>query len=524
MTQPQDRVLLALKRKRAILRARRDLVEFTKLTRPSPDYPDDPDYSTYIPVRHHKAVAAALEKVESGEIKRLMITLPPRHGKTTLASHSFPAWFMGRNPSKSMILATYNEKFSWDFGRQVRAIMQSAPYVQIFPKTVLKPGAAAMDRLEIENGGALFFVGRGSSITGRGGDILLLDDPIKDRKEADSPTIREQCWTWFKQVLSSRLMTETGCIVIIMTRWHEDDIVGRITDPHGAYYNEEEAQDWRIIDIPALATSPDDPLGRKPGEALWPERFSAEYLRMQQRSDPRGFQALYQGSPTPADGAFFKAAHILTYMRMIEMPPKEELRYYAASDHATSVDQARDKTCLMVVGVDRNDHIWVQNDLFWEHASTDRVVEAMILMMQKYKPVFWWAERSQISKAIGPFLRKRMIEKNTFCAIDEVVPVADKQARAQSIQARMAMGRVHFPGWTRWWAQAQDQILKFPAGSHDDFVDTLAHIGMGLAKQTPRRYQRPPPVAPVFGTIGWLKADTKQRQRSESYAKIREGW
>jgi predicted phage terminase large subunit-like protein len=519
-----DTLLLALKRKRAILRARNDMIDFTRYVRPFPDKPDDVDFSLYEPVRHHKAVAAALEQVERGALPRLILVLPPRHGKTTLASHSFPAWFAGRNPQKSMIVTTYNEKFAWDFGRHVRGIMEDTPYSQIFPGTRLKSGAASVDRLEIEGGGGLFFVGRGSSVTGRGGDVLILDDPIKDRREADSQTIRDQCWLWFKQVLSSRLMTEKGSIIIIMTRWHEDDIVGRLTDRNSAYYSDEEAKSWRIISLPALAVGDSDPLGRQPGEALWPERFSAKYLQIQKRSDPRGFQALYQGSPSPEDGSFFRASHIKTYKTFREMPDKETMRFYAASDHATSVVQDRDKTCCMVVGVDLNDDIWVMPDLYWHHAPTDHVIEGMLIMIEKYKPTFWWAERGQITKSIGPFLRKRMIEKNVYCAIDQVVPIADKQSRAQSIQARMAMGRVHFPAYVNWWPAALDQLLKFPQGAHDDFVDTLAYIGLGLAKQVPRHVKRKPQEVNKFGTLGWIKNSTKKQERDEAYARIKEGW
>lgn len=516
-------LLQLFERKRAALRARDDLIDFMRFIRPVPDAPDDTHQSLYLPVRHHRAVAAALEQVATGKITRLIITLPPRHGKTTLASHGFPAWYAGKYPTKSMILATYNEKFSFDFGRAVRDIMNTPQYAQVFPHTRLKDDAQSVDRLEIEGGGTLFFAGRGSSVTGRGGDILLLDDPIKDRKEANSPTIRDQAWDWFKQVLGTRLMTQTGAIIIIMTRWHEDDIVGRLTDENSGYYNPEEAAAWQIISLPALAGE-DDLLGRAKGEALWPERFNEEYLAQQRRSDPRGFQSLYQGNPTPEDGTFFKSDTLQTYTRMSDIPPMETLRFYGASDHAVSLAQDRDKTCLMVVAIDQNDDIWIMPDIFWQRASTDQTVEAMTLLMARYKPTFWWAERGHISKSIGPFLRKRMIEKQVYCALDEMTPISDKQTRAQAIQARMAMGKVHFPAFARWWSEAHDQLVKFPAGAHDDFVDALSYIGLGLAKQAPRRARRPAESAPRWGTLGWIKQDSRKQARDNAYAKARGGW
>jgi hypothetical protein len=136
----------------------------------------------------------------------------------------------------------------------------------------------------------------------------------------------------------------------------------------------------------------------------------------------------------------------------------------------------------------------------------------------------WWAEKGHISKSIGPFLRKRMLEKRVYCTVDEVTPVGDKQQRAQSIHARMAMGKVVFPQFTRWWPEAHDQILKFPQGVHDDLVDTLAYIGLGLTKQRPKRILMPPKNQAAFGTLGWLKNDTKQRLLDARNAKSAGGW
>src|SRR4029077_2720962 len=213
---------------------------------------------------------AALEAVERGDIRRLIINCPPRHGKSELATRLFPAWFISKNPGHSVISACYNEKFSWDFGREVKAILEDGIYQQIFPQ--VRVTTASVDRIATESGSKVFFTGRGGSITGRGSIGLVLADPIKDRVEADSPTTREKVWTWYTQVVRTRLLTSKGWIIIIQTRWHEDDLVGRITDPTNPNYSATEAKKWRIIDLPARARD-DDPIGRKPGEALWPARF-----------------------------------------------------------------------------------------------------------------------------------------------------------------------------------------------------------------------------------------------------------
>jgi predicted phage terminase large subunit-like protein len=516
-----ERYLLLLRRKRAILAARTDLITFTQLMMPDPNNDEDPIFSLYDPQRFHRVMGAALEEVERGDYRRLMINVGPRFGKTTLASAMFPAWYIGRHPERSIIVATYNEHYSWDLGRRVRDIMITPQYQQVFPGVEIKIGACAVNRIETTRGGVVFAVGRGSSITGRGGHCILLDDPIKDRSEADSPLVREKLWTWWLQVLRTRLMDATGTIVIIQTRWTEDDLVGRLIDPMNPYYSVEEARLWRKIDLPALAED-NDILGRQPGESLWAERFSKEYLEEIRNTDPRGFAALYQGRPAPREGAFYRSVDLVPYNRMDEMPAFHKMRFYGASDHAVSIDQKADKSCLMVVGVDEQDHLWIMPDCVWMRLDSQMAVESMVALMRKYKPQFWWAEAGAITKSLGPFLRKRMVEKQVFCAIDPITPAVDKQQRAQAMQARTSMKMVHFPTFTRWWADAQDQILKFPHGAKDDFCDAMSLIGLGLAKMHGRtRIIKPEPEVRA-GTFREMwdrtrKREGRDRRRSQGW-------
>jgi predicted phage terminase large subunit-like protein len=458
--------------------AQDDLLNYVRFTMPDAKDPSPNPRTRYLTGRHHELMARKLHDLEAGRIKRMILNLGPRHGKTELASKRFASWWSGRHPEQSLILGTYNEVYAGDIGRAVRDNIQSHEHQLVFPDHTLKAGSEAAQRLETTLGGQLSFVGRGGSITGRGGHGLIIDDPIKDRKEADSQLIRDQLWDWFNQVIGTRMMTSDAWIMLIQTRWHEDDLVGRLTDPLNAFYNPEEAKHWTIVDLPALALE-NDPLNRKPGEALWPERFPVPFLEEQRRRDPRGFQALYQGRPSPDSGTFFHAEWLRTY-RPDELP--SELRIYAASDHAVSTQQFRDKTVLIVVGVAENGDIYVLPNLFWRAASADVVTDAMLNMIREHRPLHWWAERGHISKAIGPFLRRRMAEEKVYGAISEITPVADKQTRAQSIQGRMAMGKVYFPAFAPWWPEAKSQLMKFPFGAHDDFVDALAYIGLGLAQ------------------------------------------
>lgn len=498
----------ARRRLAAVQAAEQDLVRFTQLLMADPNEPDDPARSRYVPAKHHRAIALALQELEAGRYQRLIINVPPRHGKTELATKHFIPWYAGRNPFNSVVFGTYNEKFALDIGRAVRDVIQHPAYRQVFPDVRLREGSAAADRLEIAYGsdlvgGMLTFAGRGGTITGRGGDLLVIDDPIKDRREANSTAIREQLWTWWTQVMRSRGMTDQARVVLIQTRWHADDLVGRITDPGNDFYDEDEARLWHIIDLPALA-GPHDLLGRADGEPLWPERFGKAYLQSMRRSDPAGFSALYQGRPTPPGGAFFQESWLRTYRRV---PPR--LRVYAASDHAVSTDQDRDSTCLLLAGVDENGDTYILPEIFWQRAPTNLVVEAMLRFMQTKHPLFWWAERGHITRSFGPFLRKRMQETQTYCALLEMVPVDDKQTRAQAIQARMATGKIYFPETAAWWPDARDQLLRFPRGQHDDFVDALSLLGLGLdiqvsANAIPQRRAYSP------GSFGAMLARARQ--------------
>lgn len=518
-----EQEIALLERLKIAAEAREHLLPFTRFTMPDPADPNDASRTVYEAEPFHIAVADVLTRFEKGELRhddgtvctQLIFEMPPRHGKTELATKRNAAWISGRHPEWNIAVASYSDTMAQDFGADTRAILTSAQFRQVFPTYGLRRGGTAKDNIQTEQGGRLVFVGRGGALTGRGAHALLIDDLYKDHEEARSQTIRDQAWNWFTKVAMTRRMGRK-LVMITMTRWHTDDIVGRITDPDNPCYNAIEAKKWKIIRLPAIAEA-DDPLGRAEGEPLWPERFDLDFLQSQQRLDPLGFASLYQQRPTVADGVLFRRENIQRYDPK-DLP--EDLRFYCASDHAVGTKQRNDPSCFGKAGVDKQDNLWL-TDLFWQRVPTDQAVEAMLAMASgSMAPLIWWAERGHISQSIGPFLYKRMNETGTYINLREVTPVGDKEQRAQSIAARVAMGKVYIPKGPV-WDKAVEEMLAFPNGIHDDFVDMLSLFGLGLQSQFGKKPPAPKKEEPKFGSLNWVKMH--DRWTAEQQAARRHG-
>ena len=530
-----------LERARVAVKARTSLLDFMLLTMPDMAAPDDPTRSLYQMTPQARLLAEVLERVERGELKRVCVSMPPQMGKSQIISRGFPAWYMGRNPHEHFILGTYNQDWAEDFGGDIREIATAPYFKQVFPRFEFRQGSAAKDSLVTMAGGKMALAGRGSSLTGRPGTCVILDDILKDDKEAQSPTIRRDAWIWFNRVVMSRIHVNSA-VVIVGTRWSEDDVIGRLVDPSHPEHDPEIARNWTYINLPAVVKSPElaaalgltleataDPViigqfGSAPLAALWPEKKPLGFLAEIKRLDPRGFESLYMGNPTPEDGEYFKRDWLVGY-KPEELP--RNLMKYTASDHAISEENHSDKSCFITVGVDEHGIIWVLPDLYWEkEADTNTIVDVMLETMRIHKPMIWWSEKENISRSILPFLRKRMIETNTMQTLvdDSMIPSVKKKVRAKSIQGMMGLKRVRFPTFAHWWPDAQNELLKFDAGAHDDFVDALAYIGMGLMREIPASKEQPADSKVIrVGSMAWIKGRSKWEERQAVRQKALKG-
>ncbi len=433
------------------------------------------------PQRHHRILIDKLEAVERGEIKRLMVFMPPGHAKSTYSSVLFPGWYIGKNPKNTIVSASYSAKLAERFGRKVRDQVSSKIYP--FQNVGLSENTKSKGEWETNLGGEYFAAGVGGGITGRRADIGLIDDPIKGREDADSETIRDKTWEWYLSDFRSRLKPD-GAIIFILTRWHEDDPIGRILpedfDFQSGKIRARDGELWEVISLPALAEE-NDYLGRKPGEALWPSFYSKELLEQERIvQGERNWSALYQQRPSPESGFYFKR----DWLRFYDEEPKH-LRKYGASDYAVTYE-AGDFTCHGVGGVDPMDNLYIL-DWYREQTTTDVWIEQLIDFIRAHKPVEWAEESGQIVKSVGPFIEKRQREENAYCYRVQYPSASDKATRAQAFRGRMAQGKVYLPSpnspnYGPWVEKLISELMAFPAGKNDDQIDVLSLFGRMLAK------------------------------------------
>jgi predicted phage terminase large subunit-like protein len=403
----------------------------------------------------HERIISKLEAVERGDISRLMIFLPPRHGKSLLGSTHFPAWYLGRHPDHHVIFASYGQELSDDFGRRVRNLLMDPLHQAIFQNCRLSDDSTAAHRFTTTHGGAYFAVGRGGPITGRGADLLIIDDPLKDHEEASSETIRRSLHEWYRSVAYTRLMPG-GRIVLIQTRWHEDDLAGRLL-------REQKREGWELLSMPAIAES--DDAFRKEGEPLWPERFplpQLEQIRAAIGSGP--WASLYQQRPTAATGAVFKRNWWQFYRLPFSGPFSRVVQSW---DTAFKKGNENDFSVCTTWGVAENGyylrHLWRGRVEFPE------LKRVLASLAEQWNPNAILVE----DRASG----QRLIQELKTSTVLPIIPVkvdTDKQTRAQAVTPLMEAGKIFLPEpeSAPWVSDFVEEMACFPNGTYDDCVDS----------------------------------------------------
>lgn len=436
---------------------------------------------------HHVLTLDACQRCIEAPYGRLMLFMPPGSAKSTYGSVVVPAWIMGRKPGYRMIGASYGSDLSRKLGRRTRSIVKQPKYKALFG-TELSQESSAADEWALENGSEYMSGGILSGITGNRADLVVVDDPVKGRAEAESDVIRKRTIEAFDDDVKTRLKPG-GSIILIQTRWHEEDLAGSIL-PEG--YNGEsgvihcrDGQDWEVICLPAKAERADDPLQRPIGGYLWPEWFDRRHWA-QFESKPRTWASLYQQRPAPEEGDLFRAEWLRPY---VKAPDRSTLQIYGGSDYAVTAEGG-DYTVHVVVGVDPEGKLWLL-DLWRKQAASDEWIEAFCDLVTEWKPIGWAEETGQIKAGVGPFLLRRMRERKAYVAREAFPTRGDKAVRAQSIRGRMAMDGLHVPINAPWYEKFRSELLTFPTGRNDDQVDALGLVGQLLDKMISGTVQRP---------------------------------
>lgn len=429
----------------------------------------------WIPAAHLLLLSNLLAKVAAGEITRLLITMPPRHGKSMLTSQYFIAWYLGIHPDNRVILCSYEAEFAASWGYKVRALLRATG--KEFFGVEIAPDSSARNRWDIKNrDGGMITAGVGGPITGKGGHLLLVDDPVKNAEEANSKTYRDKTAEWFNSTAYTRLEPD-GAVIMIQTRWHQDDLAGRQLAEMDAG-----GEQWTIIDLPAIAEE-DDQLGREVGEALFPARYPVEALRkIKTKIGSYWFNALYQQRPSAADGTIFKREYFRYYNRdgnhlHLHTPSGDKTillnkcMIFQTCDPAGSTKSTAD---WFVLGT------WAKtpdNDLILLDILRTRIEgpDQPNLFRQAYerwKPAIQGIESNGIGKTVYQMLVRGGLP------IVELKADKDKKLRALPAAARMEAGTVYFPSGAPWLGDYEEELIAFDKGTHDDQVDVTAYAAM----------------------------------------------
>jgi predicted phage terminase large subunit-like protein len=417
------------------------------------------------PALHHRHIISYLERLAHGDLRRLLVSAPPGSAKSSYVSVLWPAWLLANNPTAQIICVSHTAEMASRFSRRTRNIIAEHSAVLGIK---LAEDSQSVDRWSLESGGGLVAVGAGGAVVGHRADFIVCDDLLRGREEALSETSRNNIYEYFIAELLTRLRPG-GRICLISTRWHLDDIFGRLAD----------TGEYEILNLPAEAEE-NDPLGRKVGQMLWgdDDYGYANSLRHIKRVQlPANWSAMYMGNPVMEGGNYFKDEWLKPFRIL---PDSETLKFYITVDFAVTEGRG-DYTAICVFAVDPQEDIYLV-DVWRRQAAPDESVDRLLDFVRDYKPLVVVTESGQLKNALMPFLKKRMIQRNVHVYIEPIPSRHDKEIRAQSIRGRLAVRGIYLPAQAEWLAAFRSEVLGFPAVKFDDQVDCLSLLGQVLDK------------------------------------------
>ncbi|MEA2112849.1 MAG: terminase family protein [Patescibacteria group bacterium] len=447
--------------------SRSDLISYAMLMDP-----------TYEPNWHHEMIANKLMEVSDGKCKRLIVQMPPRHGKSRLISELFPSWELGKHPYKEIMLASYSENLSKEFSGKARDLVNEDVYPGIFGKKLRRDmrGKGHWSLQGTAQGrGGMRAVGLNGSITGKGANIFIVDDPIRNRQDADSKVIRDTIWGNFRSAVDTRLKPD-DVVIIVLTTWHLDDLIGRIK----ANLKEHEValeDEWDIIKLPAIAMEDEhwevngEVFERKMGEALWEDHFPLKFLEKKKRDvGIVEFSSLYQQSPISGETQIFRQDQFL-YRTEEDLLGKEMQRYLTVDPSVGSGDKS-DYTGFCDNRVDR-DNFW--NIMGWhKRVGPQELIDTLFALHSENRYDRIGIEETMYEMAIRPFLQQEMIRRNMFLPLVQLKHLhRSKVSRIGDLESRYASGRIfHLKHMCK---DMEEEFLTYPRGVHDDIIDAVAY-------------------------------------------------
>jgi len=472
----------------------------------------------------HEDICRRLEKfsddVAAGLSPRLMLLMPPRHGKSELASKMFPPWHMGRHPDHEVIACSYNISLAMGFSKKIKAIFDDPTYQTVFDAR-LDPENRSTEEWGIQGtSGGYVAAGVGGGITGKGAHVLIIDDPIKNAEEADSANTRESIWDWYGSTAYTRLAPGAG-VLCIQTWWHDSDLAGMLQQAMQSGKGDEDVDQFEIVKYPAIAehaeflnTETDEIIRvdtaatnaadalleaarmglnieelkflRAKGDCLHEARYDSKKLRrIKATIAPRFWSALYQQNPVPDDGAFFTR----DMFRTGPLPFGRSFNVCMAWDFAIGIKKHNDYTVGTVALQDEDDVLHFAEQVSFKSNDPDFIVKSILDLAQKWysSSLILGFEDGQIWKTLEMTFLKECKKRSFYPRFEPLPPLTDKEVRASPLKGRMQAGMVSFNEKAEWYDACKNEMLRFPAGVHDDRVDSCAWTAqLALKRPAPR--------------------------------------